>query len=292
MTDFQITSKTKICAIIGDPVEHSLSPSMHNAAYQNMGLDFIYLPLLVKSEQLKQAVEGLRALNFRGFNVTMPHKVSIIPLLDSLDPLAEKIGAINTVVNDNGQLRGYNTDGPGVLQAFLERGIEPVGRDTVILGAGGASRAISYILAQRGVKLTILNRKLELDWAEDIAKFIRKDLSTEVRVMELTNEHLEVALSRADILINATSVGMSPDREQSLVPMKLLHDGLFVFDVIYSPPKTRLLREAEATGCKTISGVDMLAWQGVLCFEKWTGQPVPLEMMRQEVIKILEQHEN
>ena len=284
----KISGKTKICALIGDPVEHSLSPSMHNAAYRNMGLDYIYLPLLVKSEHLKQAVEGLRALNFRGFNVTMPHKVSIIPLLDGLDPLAEKIGAINTVVNDDGQLRGYNTDGPGVLQAFLEHGIEPAGKNTVVLGAGGASRAISCVLAQRGVKLTILNRKLELDWAEDIAEFIRKDLSTEVRVMELANEHLEVALSRADILINATSVGMSPNSDQSLVPMKLLHDGLIVFDVIYSLPRTRLLREAEATGCKTISGVDMLAWQGVLCFEKWTGQPVPLEMMRQEVIKILE----
>lgn len=288
----QISGKTRVCAIIGDPVEHSMSPAMHNAAYQKMGLDYIYLPLLVKSEHLKQAVEGLRALNFRGFNVTMPHKVNIIPLLDGLDPLAEKIGAINTVVNDNGELRGYNTDGPGFLQALLEHGVEPADRSTVILGAGGASRAISYVLARKGAQLTILNRKLELDWADDIADLIRKDLGMEVQVMELSLEQLKEALAGAEILINATSVGMSPDADKSPVPADLLKDSLTVFDVIYIPLKTRLLREAEAAGCRTIGGIDMLAWQGVLCFEKWTGQSVPLEMMRQEALKMLERHED
>jgi shikimate dehydrogenase len=292
MTDLKISGKTRICAIIGDPIAHSLSPAMHNAAYQKMGLDYIYLPLLVKAENLKQAVEGLRALNFRGFNVTMPHKVAIIPLLDSLDTLAEKIGAINTVVNDEGQLRGYNTDGPGALQAMLERGIEPAGKNTVILGAGGASRAISYILARRGTKLTILNRRQELDWADDIAAFIREDLKMDVRVMELGFEQLKEALAGAEILVNATSVGMSPEAASSPVPAELLKEGLTVFDVIYSPPKTRLLREAEAAGCRTIDGVDMLAWQGVLGFELFTGQPVPLELMRQEAIKMLERHED
>ncbi len=292
MTDLKISGKTRICAIIGDPIAHSLSPAMHNAAYQKMGLDYIYLPLLVKAENLKQAVEGLRALNFRGFNVTMPHKVAIIPLLDSLDTLAEKIGAINTVVNDDGQLRGYNTDGPGALQAMLERGIEPAGKNTVILGAGGASRAISYILARRGTKLTILNRRQELDWADDIAAFIREDLKMDVRVMELGFEQLKEALAGAAILVNATSVGMSPEATSSPVPAEMLKEALTVFDVIYSPPKTRLLREAEAAGCRTIDGVDMLAWQGVLGFELFTGQPVPLELMRQEAIKMLERHED
>jgi shikimate dehydrogenase len=292
VTDLKISGKTKICAIIGDPIAHSMSPAMHNAAYQKMGLDYVYLPLLVKAENLKQAVEGLRALNFRGFNVTMPHKVAIIPLLDSLDTLAEKIGAINTVVNDDGQLRGYNTDGPGALQAMLERGIEPAGKNTVVLGAGGASRAISYILARRGTKLTILNRRQELDWADNIAAFIREDLKMDVRVMELGFEQLKEALAGAAILVNATSVGMSPEATSSPVPAELLKEALTVFDVIYSPPKTRLLREAEAAGCRTIDGVDMLAWQGVLGFELFTGQPVPLELMRQEAIKMLERHED
>jgi shikimate dehydrogenase len=292
MTDLRISGKTQLCAIIGDPVEHSMSPAMHNAAYQKMGLDYLYLPLLVKSEQLQPAVEGLRALNFRGFNVTMPHKVSIIPLLDGLDALAEKIGAVNTVVNSCGELRGYNTDGPGFLQALLEHGVEPAGKSTVVLGAGGASRAISYILARRGAQLTILNRKIELDWADDIAAFIREDLDTPVKVMELGFAQLKEALAEAEILINATSVGMNPHADSSPVPAELFRPALTVCDIVYSPLRTRLLREAETAGCRTVSGVDMLAWQGVLGFKMWTGQPVPLELMRQEAIKMLERHED
>jgi shikimate dehydrogenase len=292
MVDYTISGKTQLCAIVGDPVAHSMSPAMHNAAYRKMGLDYLYLPLLVKSENLKPAVEGLRALNFRGFNVTMPHKVTIIPLLDGLDALAEKIGAVNTVVNECGELRGYNTDGPGFLQALLEHGIEPEGKNAVILGAGGASRAISYVLAQRGARLTIFNRRLELDWAEDIAAFLREDLGAEVKALELCSGQLQEALAGADILINATSVGMSPEADKSLVPAELLRAGLTVCDVIYSPLQTRVIREAQAAGCRTIGGVDMLAWQGVLCFEKWTGQPVPPEMMRQEAVKMLGRHED
>jgi shikimate dehydrogenase len=287
-----VSGKTKVCALIGDPVDHTMSPPMHNAAYAELGLDYIYLPLLVKKEQLKQAVEGLRALNFRGFNVTMPHKVSIIPMLDKLDPLAEKIGAVNTVVNDNGVLSGYNTDGLGVLKALLEKGVEPEGKKVAVIGAGGASRAISYVLAQRGAQLTILNRKEELDWAEKIAASINKDLGAAVKVMELGPKQLKIALSGADILVHATSVGMSPDSGKSLVPADLFKSGLTVFDVIYSPLKTKLIREAEAAGCRTFGGVDMLVWQGVLCFEKWTGQTPPSETMRREVVKLLERHED
>ena len=164
-----ISGKTKICGLIGDPVEHTMSPVMHNAAFEKLGLDYAYLPFRVKPEELPQAVSGLKALNATGFNVTIPHKVAVIPLLDELDPLAEKIGAVNTVVNDNGVLKGYNTDASGFLQALLERRVEPAGKNIVLLGAGGAARAIAYILAERNVHLTILNRREELDWAEAIA---------------------------------------------------------------------------------------------------------------------------
>jgi shikimate dehydrogenase len=286
-----VSGKTRVCALIGDPIEHTMSPPMHNAAYKELGLDYIYLPFQVKQEHLRQAVAGLKALHVRGFNVTMPHKVSIIPMLDGLDPLAEKIGAVNTVVNDNGVLTGYNTDGLGVLKALLEKGLEPEGKKVVVIGAGGASRAISYVLAQRGARLTILNRKLELDWADKIAASIRKDLGAAVKVMELGVKQLESALAGADILIHATSVGMSPDTGKSLVPAELFKSGLTVFDVIYSPLKTKLLREAEDAGCRTIGGVDMLVWQGVLCFEKWTGQPAPFETMRREAIRMLQKGE-
>jgi shikimate dehydrogenase len=287
-----VSGKTKVCAIIGDPIDHTMSPPMHNAAYKELGLDYIYLPFQVKKEHLKQAVAGLKALNVRGFNVTMPHKVSIIPMLDGLDPLAEKIGAVNTVVNDKGVLTGHNTDGLGVLQALLEKGLEPEGKKVVVIGAGGASRAISYVLAQHGARLTILNRKQELDWAEKIAASINKDLGAAAQVMELGSKQLAAALAGADILIHATSVGMHPDTEKSLVPAELLRSGLTVFDVIYSPLKTKLLRDAEAAGCRTIGGVDMLVWQGILCFEKWTGQQAPLETMRREAIKMLQIEEH
>jgi shikimate dehydrogenase len=290
MSDNDVSGKTKICALIGDPIEHTMSPAMHNAAYRKLGLDYIYIPFRVKPEQLTQAIERLRALNVKGFNVTIPHKVSVIPLLDGLDPLAEKIGAVNTVVNNDGELRGYNTDAAGFLQALLEHGIEPGSKKIVVLGAGGASRAITYVLAEKGAQLTVLNRQLELDWAEAIADLIYDDLGKKVKVMELS--HLAEALEDAEILVNATSVGMSPQDNESPVPAPLLRPGLTVFDIVYNPMMTRLLREAAAAGARTISGVDMLAWQGALAFERWTGQQAPVDLMRQEAVKMLEKHED
>ena len=287
-----ISGKTKICALIGDPVEHTMSPAMHNAAFKKLGLDYLYIPFRVKPEQLPQAVAGLRALNVRGFNITIPHKVSVIPLLDGLDPLAEKIGAVNTVVNDGGMLWGFNTDAEGFLRALMGCGIEPGSKNIVILGAGGASRAISYILAAKGANLTILNRKLELDWAEDIARLIHQDLARDVKVGELTPRRLAIALDGADILVNATSVGMSPAGGKSPVPAKLLKSSLVVFDIVYNPIMTRLLKEAKDAGARVIGGIDMLAWQGALAFEKWTGRPAPLDLMRREAIKMLESHED
>ena len=287
-----ISGKTKICGVIGDPVEHTMSPVMHNAAFKKLGLDYIYIPFRVRKEELAKAVEGISALNIRGLNVTIPHKVAIIPMLDGLDPLAEKIGAVNTVVNNDGDLRGYNTDADGFLQALLERGVEPEGKNTVILGAGGASRAISYILAERDAHLTILNRQLELDWAEELAWRISHDFEKEAKALELKEENLSMALERADILVNATSVGMSPNSEETPVPAHFLKADLIVFDIVYNPIRTMLLKEAEAASARTIGGTDMLAWQGALAFEKWTGQPAPLDLMRKEAIKALEQHED
>lgn len=287
-----ISGKTKICALIGDPVEHTMSPAMHNAAFKRLGLDYIYVPFRVRKEALEQAVAGIRALNIRGFNITIPHKVAIIPLLDGLDPIAEKIGAVNTVLNDDGELRGYNTDAAGFLRALRERGVEPAGKNMVVLGAGGASRAIAYILAENDARLTILNRKSGLDKAGEIAWRISRDLGKEVGVLELDPENLAGALDKADVLINATSVGMSPHGGETPVPARFLKAGLVVFDIVYNPMMTRLLKEAEAAGARTIGGTDMLAWQGALAFEKWTGQPAPIALMRREAIKMLEKHEN
>jgi len=287
-----ISGRTRLCGIIGDPIEHTMSPAMHNAAFEKMGVDYFYVPFRVKKEELAKAIEGVRALNIRGLNVTIPHKVAIIPFLDELDRLVRKIGAVNTVVNDEGVLTGYNTDATGFLQALLERGIEPREKNIVILGAGGASRAISFTLAERGSNLVILNRLLELDWARQLASSLSCIFIKEVEALELNEENLAKALETADILVNATSVGMSPNIDETLVPFNLLKPGLVVFDIVYNPIKTRLLKEAEQAGAKTISGVDMLVWQGALAFEKWTGLKAPTGVMREEAIKALKRNEN
>ena len=286
-----ISGKTRVCGVIGDPIEHTMSPVMHNAAFKELGLDYLYVPLRVKREELGKAVESVRALNIRGLNVTLPHKVAIISFLDELDPLARKIGAVNTIVNDDGVLTGYNTDATGFLQALLERGVDPKEKKVVILGAGGASRAISFILAERGAHLVILNRLLELDWAEELAQRISQVFAKEFKALELNEKNLEMVLEGADILINATSVGMSPDVDETPVPARLLKPALIVFDIVYNPIQTRLLKEAEAAGAQTIGGLDMLVWQGAIAFEKWTGQKAPLDLMKKETIKALG-HEN
>jgi len=288
MSDRIISGRTKLCGVIGDPIEHTMSPAIHNAAFTKMGLDYLYVPFQVKPEGLRQAIDGMRALNIRGLNVTIPHKVTIIPFLDELDPLAEKIGAVNTIANDNGMLTGYNTDAAGFLQALLERGIEPKGRNVVILGAGGASRAISFILAEKGAHLVILNRLLER--AEELAGRLSMVFHGEVTALGLVEENLARVLEGANILVNATSVGMSPNISGTPVPFNLLKPALVVFDIVYNPIKTRLLREAEEVGAKTVSGVDMFVWQGALAFERWTGVKAPLELMRAEAIKQLEGH--
>jgi shikimate dehydrogenase len=265
-----------------------MSPVMHNAAFKKLGIDYLYVPFRVRKEELEKAIAGMRALNIRGLNVTIPHKVEVISFLDKVDPLVEKIGAVNTIVNDGGVLTGYNTDATGFLQALLERGVEPKGKNTVILGAGGASRAISFILAERGANLVILNRQLELDWAEELAQRISQIFNKEVKALVLNEGNLAEVLGRAEVLVNATSVGMSPNIDETPVPARLLKPGLVVFDIVYNPVKTGLLREAEAAGAQTlICGLDMLVWQGALAFEKWTGHKAPLELMKREVIKAL-----
>ena len=283
-----ISGKTRVCGVIGDPIEHTMSPVMHNAAFSELGIDYVYLPFRVRKKELGEAIAGARALNLAGLNVTIPHKVSVISFLDELDPLAEKIGAVNTIVNNNGVFRGYNTDATGFLQALLDKGVKPADKKVVILGAGGASRGISFILAESGANLVILNRQLEMTWAENLAREISQVFEKETKALELNDENLVMVLEGADILVNATSVGMSPDIDKTPVPTRLLRSTPVVFDIVYNPIQTRLRRGAQAAGAKTISGLDMLAWQGALAFEKWTGLKAPLELMKKEAIKALE----
>jgi shikimate dehydrogenase len=287
-----ISGKTQVCGVIGDPIEHTMSPVMHNAAFRELGLDYVYVAFRVKRDELAQAIEGMRALNIRGLNVTIPHKVNIIPLLDSLDPLAEKIGAVNTVVSKDGILKGYNTDASGFLQALLDKEVTPEGKNVVILGAGGAARAISFILAEREANLVILNRLEEMDWAEELARKISSVFGKEVRALELKEANLRIALDKAELLVNATSVGMNPNINSTPVPARLLRPGLVVFDIVYNPIRTKLATEANLASCETVMGLDMLVWQGALAFEMWTGKKAPVGLMKKEAIKVLKSHEN
>ena len=292
MKCWQPSGKTKVCGVIGDPIEHTMSPVIHNAAFRNMEMDYVYLPFRVKKEEVGRAIEGMRALNIQGLNVTIPHKVAVIPFLDEMDPLADKIGAVNTIVNDNGVLKGYNTDATGFLQPLLEEGIEPKGKSVAILGAGGAAKAVSFILADGGARIVILNRRLEMDWAEELAGRISQAFSRETTALELNRENLAGVLEKTDILVNTTSVGMSPDTGKTPVDTDLLRPGLVVYDIVYNPIKTRLRREAEAAGATVISGLDMLVWQGALAFERWTNRKAPVNLMKAEAVKQFEKHED
>ncbi len=275
---------TVIVGVIGNPIEHSLSPRMHNAAFEYLGLDYIYVPFKVLERDLTNAVRGARAFNLKGFNVTIPHKVSIIKFLGAVDFRARKIGAVNTVVNDEGKLLGYNTDGLGALAALREEGIDPEGRKILILGAGGASRAITFTLASICSKLTILNRTGIK--AVQLAKEL-KNAGSKVDGKGLTLESLEKELIDSDILINTTSMGMYPNVEESPVPKEFLHKDLVVFDIVYNPLETLLLRNARNIGAKPINGVGMLVNQGAIGFKMWTGCEAPKNIMRKVVIESL-----
>ena len=286
-----ISGQTIICGIIGDPLGHTMSPAMHNAAFNSLGLNYVYVPFKVKSMELRKAIEGIRGLNLRGVNVTIPHKVAVIQLLDKLDPLAERIGAVNTIVNDEGILTGYNTDATGFLQTLRDLNVEPAEKKVLLLGAGGAARAIGHILTREKTRVTILNRKQELSWAEDLAARLSRNYKTEVKALELTAENLKKAVNNAEILVNATSLGMSPEIDATPVPAELLRADLTVFDVVYNPLQTRLLREAKAAGAKTIDGLEMLVRQGAVSFEIWTAVKPPADVMREAALSLLQKNE-
>jgi shikimate dehydrogenase len=287
-----INTSTTLCAVIGDPVSHTISPAMHNAALARLGLDYVYLAFRVESKQLHRAVEGMKAFNVRGLNVTIPHKVGIVAFLDELDPIAADIGAVNTIVNNEGRLKGYNTDASGFLRSLIAGGFDPNRKKVILLGAGGAARAIGFALAQRGAHITVLNRKIEIEQAVLLAQNLSRVTKSKVSAFALDAANLKASLVGADLLVNATSVGMSPGSGDTPVPARLLQPGLSVFDVVYTPLETRLLREARARGCRVISGLEMLVQQGALSFELWTGEKAPLDLMRNAALAALNSNED
>lgn len=288
-----LSGKTRVCALIGHPVEHSLSPAIQNAAFRHLGLDYVYVAFNVKPENLGYAILGAKSLGIHGLNVTMPHKIEVIRYLDDLDESARLVGSVNTILNSKGRLIGYTTDGIGALNALKYAGEDPANKKVVVLGAGGASRSISFALAKYARELVILNRTVEK--AEKLARDIVSSLGVgadAVRFGRLDCSRLEAELKGADIVINATSIGMKPNDAETPIKRGLLHSGLTVFDIVYEPLETRLLREARLAGAKTIDGLSMLIHQGAASFEIWTGLKAPIEVMREAALrKIRENHD-
>jgi shikimate dehydrogenase len=282
-----VSGKTKVCAIIGDPVEHSLSPIMHNAAFQKLGLNLFYVAFTVSPSGLKDAVLGAKSLGLRGLNVTMPYKNDVIEYLDEVDATAEVIGAVNTILNSNGRLTGYNTDGTGALIALQENGVSTDEAKMVLIGAGGAAKAIAYEAAQDVDQLVILNRTPEN--AQQLAKGLNKRFDANITGEHLSYVSLKKELKDAAVLVNATPMGMNPNVDRSPVPSELLRADLAVMDIIYHPLETRLLKDAKAAGAKAVSGLEMLVHQGAAAFEIWTNCPAPVEIMKNAALLKLQE---
>jgi shikimate dehydrogenase len=270
----KISGKTAVTGLIGFPVGHSISPAMHNAAFAHLGLDWCYVAFPVRPERLGEAIGGVRALGIRGINVTVPHKERVIAFLDGVSDEASFIGAVNTVVSRDGMLTGFNTDGRGFMTSLDEAGIDAGGRDILIIGAGGASRAVGYYLADLASRLFISD--LDRDKAEALAGHLNALRgNTSVAGQEMTGDR--DFLSHIGIVINATPLGLKPD-DPLPADTALLREGQVVCDLIYG--QTTLLQKAKEAGCITMNGLGMLLWQGVYAFEIWTGIAPPVGVMR------------
>lgn len=265
-------SNTTLYGVFGNPVAHSLSPVMHNKAFSHAGHNGVYLAFQV--EDIKGAIDAVRTMGIKGVSITIPHKIAVMGCLDRLDATAEKIGAVNTVLNENGILTGYNSDGLGALRALSEQ-TTIQDSEVIIIGAGGAARAIGFAVISAGGRVTILNRSVER--GESLAN----DLGAEFCPLS------EVKHLSGRILINTTPVGMTPDTDAVPIRTELIEKEMVIMDIIYNPIKTRLLKSAEAAGCTTIDGVAMFVYQGAFQFELWTGLKAPLTIMRQTVMDAL-----
>jgi len=271
------SSGTKLIAIIGDPVERSLSPAMHNAAFEALDLNYAYMALRVPPGALDGAIATARVLKMAGMNVTHPHKIKILSLLDELDESAELVGAVNTIKNDKGRLIGYNTDGAGAVRALESEAGELAGRRVLLLGAGGAARAIAFSLVKEGAELNIANRTTSR--AKELTAAIKRSLGTNVGIINLNRKEVVETIKNTDIIINATTIGMHPNVNRTLLTADVMNKGLIVNDIVYEPLQTRLLSEAKKAGARTVTGLGMLIHQAALSFEIWTGRRAPIKVM-------------
>lgn len=282
----KVDSHTVLYSVIGDPIRHSKSPIMMNRAFRERGINGIYTAFHITADRLGDFVAGVRAMGIRGVNVTIPHKLDIMPLLDEIDESAQVIGAVNTIVNTDGHLKGYNTDGIGYVRSLKEEAKPDLaGSHVLIIGAGGATRGILYALAREGVaSITISNRTVAR--AEELAEAFRGLVPV---IRAIGQDELQAACGNSDIIINTTSLGMFPNVEDTPIDSSWLKPDSVASDLIYNPLTTRFLEEARDRGCRIHGGLGMFIYQGAYAFEYWTGQPAPVEAMRETVLEALQQ---
>lgn len=281
-----ISTQTQFCMVIGDPIGHSLSPAIHNAAFNALGLDYLYLASRV--QDVRHALAGMRALeNFRGMSITIPHKIAAMQYVDAIDPIDQAIGSINTVINDKGKLVGFGTDGPGALKALVDAGVAIDNKQVLMLGAGGAARAIAFTLANRTrlQRLTILD--IDDGLRDELSADLKNGTAAAIEDRTFSDATLAAAVAEADVIVHCTPIGMHPKTGVSLVPQDLFRKDQVVFDIVYTPLETRLLADAKASGLQVISGVEMFVNQAVLQFERFCGAQAPVDVMRQVVLEQL-----
>ena len=285
----QITGHTRLTGLLGSPVSHSKSPQMHNEGFLQLNLDYAYLAFDVSPETLGTAIQGLVSMNARGFNLTMPHKTAACEFCHKLSPTAEIIGAINTVVNDDGILTGHATDGIGFMRAVKEAGVDVIGKTMTVLGTGGAATAIFVQAALDGVsEIFLFNRHgKSFERAASIIEKLKSYSNTKIHLYDYEDETiLRNAIQSSVLLVNGTSIGMAPNTEASIIENStMFHPELFVSDIIYNPSETRFLRLAKEAGCKTQNGLNMLLYQGAEAFKLWTGEEMPVELIKDKYFK-------
>lgn len=289
MSEWMITGHTGLTCLLGSPVAHSISPAMHNESFRYHGLDYVYLAFDVAPERFESAVDGLITMNARGWNCTMPHKRVMYERADVLSKEAQLIGAVNTVVQENGVLTGYNTDGKGYMTAVKDAGFDIIGQKMTLLGAGGASASVVAQAALDGVpKIDLFARKgKSWDAIEEVVDRVNRHTFCSVQMYELKDEtQMKKSIQESKILVNGSSVGMSPNEDGCLVPdAGYFHPELIVSDVIYNPRKTRLLKMAEGAGLPAFNGMYMLLYQGAYAFELWTGKEMPVELVKEKYFR-------
>lgn len=282
----EITGHTILTGLLGSPVSHSISPMMHNESFRHLDLDYIYLAFDVGTDNLETAVNGLRAMNVRGFNLTMPNKNLMTTLCDKLSPAAEISGAVNTVVNDNGVLTGYTTDGIGYMRAVQDAGHDIIDKKMTLLGAGGAATAVLVQAALDGLsEISVFSiRDVFFERAERIVAELNERTSCKVKLYDFSDESvLRREIGESAILTNGTSVGMAPNTDRSIITdVTMFHKDLVVSDVIYNPRETKLLKLAKESGCQTFNGLYMLLYQGAEAFKLWTGQDMPVPLIKEK----------